>query len=209
MKTEIFLWSHWYPCFTLLVTCALGFKARVDIWLACFVTFTPSVTPAHLLLVTKWRSQFRSTDVHTYCIWNLWKCNFADSLGPQKWLITYGVFSTLPCFLMFHVCHLLTCQVYISTSRTHLTFEICDQEIKAQNASLYLLSKLPKVRNKRPLARDSNLLTDKEGHHAQVQLKALYICHPVQLSWHTNPLEHLHMVRGEQRGRLHVNYKID
>ena len=26
-----FLWDHWYPCFGLLVTSALGFKARVDI----------------------------------------------------------------------------------------------------------------------------------------------------------------------------------
>ena len=26
---ESFLWGHWYPCFGLLVTSALGFKARV------------------------------------------------------------------------------------------------------------------------------------------------------------------------------------
>ena len=25
-----FLWGHWYPCFRLLITSALGFKARVD-----------------------------------------------------------------------------------------------------------------------------------------------------------------------------------
>ena len=29
-----FLWGHWYPCFGLLVTAALGFKARMDS-LAC------------------------------------------------------------------------------------------------------------------------------------------------------------------------------
>ena len=32
-----FLWGHWYPCFTLLVTSALGFKARVDPSLVCFL----------------------------------------------------------------------------------------------------------------------------------------------------------------------------
>ena len=27
---KFFLWGHWYPCFRLLVTSTLGFKARVD-----------------------------------------------------------------------------------------------------------------------------------------------------------------------------------
>ena len=31
---ESFLWGHCYPCFGLLVTSALGFKARVDFLLA-------------------------------------------------------------------------------------------------------------------------------------------------------------------------------
>ena len=49
-----FLWGHWYPCFGLLVTSALGFKARVDS-LACFLAcvlfrrFTSGATPANLL----------------------------------------------------------------------------------------------------------------------------------------------------------------
>ena len=49
-----FLWGHWYPCFRLLVTSALGYKARVDSlvhFLACmlFLRFTSHATPANLL----------------------------------------------------------------------------------------------------------------------------------------------------------------
>ena len=49
-----FLWGHRYPCFGLLVTSALGFKARVDslaCFLACtlFLRFTSGATPADLL----------------------------------------------------------------------------------------------------------------------------------------------------------------
>ena len=32
-----FLWGHLYPCFGLLVMSALGFKARVDPSLVCFL----------------------------------------------------------------------------------------------------------------------------------------------------------------------------
>ena len=47
-----FSWGHWYSCFRLLVTSALGFKARVDFllarFLACvlFLRFTSGATPA-------------------------------------------------------------------------------------------------------------------------------------------------------------------
>ena len=34
-----FSWFHWYPCFGLLVTFALGFKARVDFLLAHFLAY--------------------------------------------------------------------------------------------------------------------------------------------------------------------------
>ena len=58
--TQFLLWGHWYPCFGLLVTSALGFKARVDHpLLACFVDvhngflrFTSGVTPANLLMAS-------------------------------------------------------------------------------------------------------------------------------------------------------------
>ena len=50
-----FLWGHWYPCFRLLVTSALGFKTRVDLSLAFFpssyasLKFTSGATPVNLL----------------------------------------------------------------------------------------------------------------------------------------------------------------
>ena len=52
-----FLWGHWHPCFGLLVTSALGFKARVDslaCFLACalFLRFTSGATPADLLMAS-------------------------------------------------------------------------------------------------------------------------------------------------------------
>ena len=36
-RARVILWDHWYPCFGLLVMSALGFKARVDPSLACFI----------------------------------------------------------------------------------------------------------------------------------------------------------------------------
>ena len=50
-----FLWGHWYPCFGLLMMSALGFKARVDFLLVCFLAcvlflrFTSVATPANVL----------------------------------------------------------------------------------------------------------------------------------------------------------------
>ena len=46
-----FLWGHRYPCFGLLMVCTLGFKARVDPMLACFLAcvtlrFPSDMTPA-------------------------------------------------------------------------------------------------------------------------------------------------------------------
>ena len=55
---ESFLWGHCYPGFGLLVTSALGFKARVDFSLACFLAyvlvlrFTSGVTPADCIEVS-------------------------------------------------------------------------------------------------------------------------------------------------------------
>ena len=59
---ESFLWGHWYPCFGLLVTSPLGFKARVGslfrtslgrgICVTGSLRYTPGVTPADLLVAT-------------------------------------------------------------------------------------------------------------------------------------------------------------
>ena len=43
-----FLWGHWYPCFGLLVTSALGFNARVDSSLVWFLTYSKK------FLLTDW-----------------------------------------------------------------------------------------------------------------------------------------------------------
>ena len=45
-NTSLILWSHLYPCFGLLVMSALGFKARVDPSLVCFLAcmqWTPQI----------------------------------------------------------------------------------------------------------------------------------------------------------------------
>ena len=70
-----FLWGHWYPCFGLLVTSALGFKARVDslaCFLACvlFLRFTSGATPANLLTASMaaeplWPTYLQPSDVST------------------------------------------------------------------------------------------------------------------------------------------------
>ena len=45
---ESFSWGHWYPCFGLLMTSPLGFKARVDLSLACFVACVSWIPEIHL-----------------------------------------------------------------------------------------------------------------------------------------------------------------
>ena len=70
-----FLWGHWYPCFGLLVTSALGFKARVDslaCFLACmlFLRFTSGAIPADLLTASMaaeplWPTYLQPSDVST------------------------------------------------------------------------------------------------------------------------------------------------
>ena len=44
-----FLWGHWYPCYGLLVMSALGFKARVDPSLVCFVSCVQWIPQIHLI----------------------------------------------------------------------------------------------------------------------------------------------------------------
>ena len=59
--TCVLLWGHWYPYFGLLVTSALGFKARVDFWLVCFLAYTyySSDSPLVWHLPTSWRAAQR------------------------------------------------------------------------------------------------------------------------------------------------------
>ena len=49
---QIELWGHWYPCLGLLVTYALGFKARVGPLLVCFIMCSDSPLVEDLL--TSW-----------------------------------------------------------------------------------------------------------------------------------------------------------
>ena len=60
------MWGHWYPCFGLLVTSALGFKARADPLLAFLLVWSSDSTLVwHLLTV--YRSAWQSSlfDPHT------------------------------------------------------------------------------------------------------------------------------------------------
>ena len=64
--THVLLWGHWYPCFGLLVTSPLGFKAE---WAAlfaliraihdvCTLKFTFGATPANLLMTSMGAGHF-------------------------------------------------------------------------------------------------------------------------------------------------------
>ena len=97
-EPESFLWSHWYPSFKLLVTPALGFKARVDPLLVCIVPFTPCLVKiVSLKLIEKhsmylpgrWTKRFtiiRSLSVRFEIIRPKIKTllNFHD---PFKWMV--------------------------------------------------------------------------------------------------------------------------
>ena len=67
---EYFMWGQWYPCFWLLVTSPLGFKARVDsalfalgrdICVTCSLRFTSGATPADLLVASMAAEPMSST----------------------------------------------------------------------------------------------------------------------------------------------------
>ena len=49
-----FFWSHWCPCFRFLVMSALGFKARMDPLLVCFLTCAQWIPQIHLWCDTCW-----------------------------------------------------------------------------------------------------------------------------------------------------------
>ena len=49
---QSFSWNHWCPCFGLLVTPALGFKARVDLLTCVFHGLHVMITQIHLRSVT-------------------------------------------------------------------------------------------------------------------------------------------------------------
>ena len=51
---ESFWWGHWYPYFGLLETSPLGFKARMDPSLACFVACMQWFPEIHLWCDTRW-----------------------------------------------------------------------------------------------------------------------------------------------------------
>ena len=88
--------------------------------------------------------------------------------------------SPVPCFPIFHVFHSLTRRMVISLQ--DCSFNIwnnASRNIKEQNTPIQPLSKLPKGETQRSSVRGGSFPSNKEGHHAQGQLKALYICHPM------------------------------
>ena len=91
---ESFLWGHWYPCFGLLVTSPLGFKARVDPLLACFLTCAQRIPEIHLWCDTCWplggQHGSRSSSLHaTYVA----EVGCQNSIRIYWWLVraTYVV----------------------------------------------------------------------------------------------------------------------
>ena len=70
-----FSWGHWYPCFGLLVVSALGFKARVDAFFACFLAcvilrFTSGATPADCIEVSMAAKPYRCVCKHWWRLWS-------------------------------------------------------------------------------------------------------------------------------------------
>ena len=60
--------GHWYPCFGLLVTSPLGFKARVNFSLACFLTCVQWISQIHLWCDTYFAMRnFYDICTETYC----------------------------------------------------------------------------------------------------------------------------------------------
>ena len=48
------MWGYWYSCFRVLVTSILGFKARVNAPLVCFIFYTKWILQIHLWCYTCW-----------------------------------------------------------------------------------------------------------------------------------------------------------
>ena len=74
--TSHILWDHWYPCYGLLLTSALGFEARgrspclYALFPACngILRFTSGVAPADLFVPNMVAEPFRSTSLRTSII---------------------------------------------------------------------------------------------------------------------------------------------
>ena len=94
-----FWWGHWYPCFGMLVTSALGFKARVDITctLSCLCT-SPQI---HLWWQAWWSVAFptcafqqRHRAQMLYPFGNMkFMMHQAECLLPQYWLQIWSNFN--------------------------------------------------------------------------------------------------------------------
>ena len=138
--------------------------------------FTTSVTPADPLVASAVAESISIHGLAHVLKLKSMKMQRCRSTGPSKMdYITCDVFSTLLVFLCFM-------SIIPSPARyfpQEEPIEPLKSTIKKQKHKTHHFIH---CLNKRSLVRDRNLLTDKEGHHGQVQLKALYICHPVQLS---------------------------
>ena len=95
-----FLWGHWYPCFGLLVTSALGFKSQGG--LACMLSCLRAIPQIHLWCDTCWPldgqhgSQATLTHVlaavrHIHKHWWRWGRSRSSNLWP-------GSYGKLSCF---------------------------------------------------------------------------------------------------------------
>ena len=99
--THVHFWGHWYPCFGLLVTSPLGFKARVG------------------SLIHTWQRQkcYMFTEIHlwcdTYCqpAWQL--SQFDPHTSTRMYKVLWGHW--YPCFVCNGVCNIHSWWLNMST----------------------------------------------------------------------------------------------
>ena len=87
-RTLVLLWSHWNHCFEILDTSPLGFKARIDILLACFCCLCTMDSLVLIWCNTSWQlawlpSHLIHTIAHSYCYW--WTLNLGLCLPHTVW----------------------------------------------------------------------------------------------------------------------------
>ena len=70
-RTSVFLWGHWYPCFGLLVTSALGFKPKLDP-LACVLCCLHATESSDLPLVRYLLTSEVEPNDQSFCLGFKW-----------------------------------------------------------------------------------------------------------------------------------------
>ena len=86
------LWDYWYPCFELLVTSALDFKATVDPSLVCLVACVQWLSQIHLWCDTCWPLDNQCFRFPEKCL-EIKSAKFAFTLNIWEVQITFSLTS--------------------------------------------------------------------------------------------------------------------